>query len=194
MNDFLRVKQDAVLYHCCIQARDAYARGEAQACILAVRGAYLRMAQCLTQNEDTDGETLIFLLKEQELLTDVSLAAYRSFLTENVEGDLLYAQNAYISLEAEIERYTGYYQKGVSPTRIASIANNVSDGIYSTRQGRGQWDTVFGSVLVVGLILIGGILLLLSAVVPSMSNWLIGGILIALTGVLFGVLNMKVKK
>lgn len=194
MEDFLRIKQDSVLYEHCVAAVEARLQEAHTKCVDEVRASFARMAEVLAGTEGEDKE-LLQRLTEQGLLTDRSLAAYREMLTE-VEGeaDGLKAENAYASLEEEIDKYAKFYQKGVSPKSIEEISSSYSDGIHSTRDHRNNWDTVFYSILIIGFIVVGVGLLILSAVVPSMFNWLVGGILFALTGILFGYLNMKVKK
>lgn len=194
MEDFLRIKQDSVLYEHCVAAVEARLQGAHIKCVDEVRASFARMAERLTGAEGESAE-LLQRLTEQGLLTDRSLAAYREMLTEaEGEADGLRAENAYASLEEEVDKYARYYQKGVSPKSIEEITSSYSDGVNSTRDRRNSLDTVFYSILIIGFIVVGMGLLILSAVVPSMSNWLVGGILFALTGILFGYLNMKVKK
>ncbi len=194
MEDFLRVKQDSVLYEHCVAAREARVQGQYVKCLDEVRTSFARMAEVLMGTEG-EGKELLQRLTEQGLLTDRSLAAYREMLTEtDGEMDGLRAENAYASLEEEIDKYTKFYQKGESPKSIEEISSSYSDGIHSTRDHRNHWDAVFYSILIIGFIVVGVGLLILSAVVPSMSNWMLGGILFALTGILFGYMNMKVKK
>ncbi len=193
MEVFLQVKQDAVLYEACMGAAAARQNGEYTTCFDRTKAAFVRMAENLTKSEGVESEQLVKALSEMGILTDRSLAAYREVLMDRTEVDELIGENTYASLEEEIDKYAKYYQKGISPKTIEELTSGFRDGVHSTRGQRTDRDNIFSTLLPVGLIVIGLILLLLS-LTPSMSNWFVGGIVFATAGVLFLVMKTKIKK
>ncbi len=196
MSDFLKVKQDEQLYQACLEANEARANSEYTRCYDAVCQAFRYMALRLCKQDETiDNAALYEKLVEQSLMTDRSLAGFRAFLVEpSKTADSLQAENAYSALEEETNKYATYYQKGISPKTIEELHAGFSDGIHTTRGQRNGMDSVFSMILVLVLIVGGLLLLLLSALIPAMSNWLVGGVVFLAAGILFGYMNVKVKK
>lgn len=192
MADFTIVKQMEDIYAPCMTAEHARETEDWKSCVLAVKEAFIKLAEHLGKEDTTD---YLQAIKDNTLLTDRSRATYLQYMDWNEDKAVkLDADNAIASLAEEVSKFAKYYCKGETPRTMQEIAEHYADGKQSTRGGRNQADGVFKFVLLMIIAGVGLGMIVASVLVPSLSHLLVGGVIALVFAFLFYTIGNNVKK
>lgn len=200
--DFLCVKQFDALYDACMSAGRAFENGETGHILPNVNRAFDEMKRIL---EDVGGAGAYDLTGPKgKLLTDLSKRNYEQYssvqtvddpytvLRKSEAGiDSTKENNAFFALQEEVAKFAQYYVRGARPSSIAEVDSRSSDGLHLTRQDRNRSDIAFGIVFSAGMLLVGVILLIISAIRSSSELMMSGLVFIVFAILLVGLRFIK---
>jgi len=200
--DFLCVKQFAELYDACMSAGNAFENGESDNIMPNVNRAFDEMKNILEEIGGAGAKDLTG--PSGTLLTDLSKRNYVQYCTsqyvddpfdilKNSEAsvDTTKVNNAFFALQEEVNKFAQYYVRGSRPTSIAEVGSSSNDGVHLNRQDRNRSDTAFGIVFSAGMLLIGVVLLIISAVKNSSELMMSGLVFIVFSALLVGLRFIK---
>ncbi len=190
--EFKTVKQFPDLYKSCLEAQDFYTKGQYGNCRESVVDAFFTMMKKLSGV--TDIEEGLTILKEQNLLTELSMANYSRLLSgqDPLKEDQNDGMNAYNALVEEVHKFAQFYVKGISPKMFDEIMESRSDGVHSARGDRMSYDGIFSMILIIGFFLAGITCLILST--KWFPNLLPAGIVTVLFAVFLVILKLNATK
>lgn len=202
-DNFLCVKQFWELYDACMAAGNAFENGEGEEIMPNVNRAFDEMKRILEEEGGAGATDLIG--PNGTLLTDLSKRNYAQYCSKSqsyvddpfavfkdgVETDSTRRNNAFFALQEEVEKFAKYYVRGSRPNTIAEAGSGSTDGVHLNRHDRNRSDVAFGIVFSAGMLLIGVVLLIISAVKNSSDLMMSGLVFIVFAIVLVGLRFIK---
>ena len=156
----------------------------------------------ILENKGTSGRHLT--QPEGTLLTDLSKRNYNLYCSLAEKDDPFTAlkkseaavdssgtNNAFYALQEEVRKFAQYYVRGSRPSSIAEVDSRATDGRHLNRQDRNRSDAAFGVVFSGGMLMVGVILLIISAFKHSSALMMSGLAFIVFAIILVGLRFVK---